>query len=216
MNKKSPVYILLFMTGICVVFGSGVAAVNFATQGLLEKNAAMHRNRVVCNAFMLEVDGTTADAYEAAVTANIEASEVEGRQIYKRTTGDGEIGFVFGGMGFWDRITGIVVLSPDLSTVLNVQFLEQKETPGLGARIEEAWFTEQFQGLTINWSDMGGQRVVVGASPNPNAENRVDAITGATQTSMALMRFMNEELDRIRALKLDTGNLKLGHLVTGH
>ncbi len=198
MNRKSPAYILLFMTGICVVFGAGVAAVNFATQDLLEKNAAMHRNRVICSAFMLEVEGTSAEAYETAVTANIEALEVDGRQIYKQSTGDGAIGFVFGGMGFWDRITGILVLTPDLNEVINVQFLDQKETPGLGARIEEAWFTDQFKGLRLNWGDMSGQRVVVGASPDPNAENRVDAITGATQTSMALMRFMNEELARIR------------------
>ena len=43
-------------------------------------------------------------------------------------------------------------------------------------------------------------RIVVGASPDPNAKNRVDGITGATQTSMALMNFMNQELELIRTL----------------
>ena len=39
----------------------------------------------------------------------------------------------------------------------------------------------------------------MGANPAPNAANEVDAITGATQTSMALMRFFNSELDAFRA-----------------
>ena len=84
--------------------------------------------------------------------------------------------------------------------------LEQKETPGLGARIEEPWFTDQFKGLALAWNDPQGQRVLVGANPAPNAANEVDAITGATQTSMALMRFFNEELDAIRPLLIS--NLK--------
>ena len=110
------------------------------------------------------------------------------------------VGFVAGGMGFWDRIECVVVLSPDLRNVLNVQVLDQKETPGLGARIEEPWFTDQFKGLALAWEAPAESRILVGANPAPNAPNEVDAITGATQTSMALMRFLNDELALIRPL----------------
>lgn len=200
MNKKSPAYVLSFMAAICVVFGAGISVVNYATQGLLVQNAAMHRNRVLCHAFMLEVDGSSAEAYQNAVAAHLVASTIGGRAVYRRTTpGHESVGFVFAGMGFWDRIEGIVVLTPDLQTILNVQFLDQKETPGLGARIEETSFTDQFKGLTLAWDDPQGQRVLVGANPAANAPNEVDAITGATQTSMALMRFLNDELDAFRS-----------------
>ena len=210
MNKKSPAYVLSFMAAICLVFGTGIAIVNYATQGLLAKNAAMHRNRVLCAAFMLDVDGTSADAYQRAVEANLAISTApDGRNVYRQTTpGKQAVGFDFGGMGFWDRIDGVLVLTPDLRTVLNLQFLDQKETPGLGARIEEKWFTDQFKGLAVDWNDPAGNLLVVGNSPNPDAKNRVDAITGATQTSMALGRFLNEELAQIRELKLETGNWK--------
>jgi len=208
MNKKSPAYILLFMAAICIVCGIGVSIVNYATQGLLEKNAAMHRNRVLCHAFQLEVDGTSAEAYQEAVEANLQASLIQDgtnqRQMYTQITpGQPSIGFEFSGMGFWDRITGILVLTPTLQEVLNIQFLEQKETPGLGARIEEPWFTDQFKGLTLDWDAPDSKFIVVGADSNPDAKNRVDAITGATQTSMALMQFMNSELTRIRNLDLN-------------
>jgi len=212
-NKKSPSYILLFMAAICIVCGTGVAIVNYATQGLLKKNAALHRNRVLCHAFQLKVDGTSAEAYQQAVEANLQASLIQDgssqRQMYRQITpGHPSIGFEFSGMGFWDRITGILVLTPNLQDVLNIQFLEQKETPGLGARIEEPWFTDQFKGLKIDWDAPEGKFIVVGADSNPDALNRVDAITGATQTSMALMQFMNAELARIRNLDLDEQKTK--------
>ena len=207
MNKKSPAYVLSFMAAICLVFGTGISGVNYATQGLLAKNAARHQNRVLCRAFQLDVAGTSAEAYQQAVDAAIRTSVVGGRTVYECVApGKEGVGFVAGGMGFWDRIECVVVLSPDLQNILNVQVLEQKETPGLGARIEEPWFTDQFKGLSLSWNDSQGQRVLVGANPAPNAANEVDAITGATQTSMALMRFFNEELDAFRPLLIS--NLK--------
>jgi Na+-transporting NADH:ubiquinone oxidoreductase subunit C len=91
-----------------------------------------------------------------------------------------------------------MVLAPDMSRVMNIQFLDQKETPGLGARIEEGWFVDQFKGVPIAWDQPVDKRIIVGQAPNPAAKNRVDAITGATQTSLALMRFLNSELETFR------------------
>ena len=205
MNKKSPAYVLSFMAAICLVFGTSIAVVNYATLGLLAKNATMHKNSVLCRAFLIDVAGTSAEAYQQAVDANLRESEigsgVETRTLFTRITpGHESVGFLAGGMGFWDRIEAVVVLTPDLKQVINIQFMDQKETPGLGARIEEPWFTDQFKGLQVAWEAAKDERVVVGASSDPNTKNRVDGITGATQTSMALMRFLNEELDLIRTL----------------
>lgn len=205
MNKKSPAYVLSFMAAICLVFGAGISVVNYATQGLLAKNAAMHRNSVLCHAFMLDVAGTSAEAYQKAVDENLQVSAIGAgaaqREMFKRITpGKESLGFLIGGMGFWDRIECVIVLTPDLRQVLNIQFMDQKETPGLGARIEEPQFTDQFKGLQVAWNAPKDERIVISTSPSANGPNEVDAITGATQTSMALMRFLNEELDQIRAL----------------
>ena len=201
MNKKSPAYVLSFMAAICVVFGTGISVVNYATQGLLARNAAMHRNRVLCRAFQLDVAGSSAEAYQQAVDAALRTSAVAGRPVYECVApGKESVGYGGGGMGFWDRIDVVLALTPDLHTILNVQVLDQKETPGLGARIEEAWFTDQFTGLSVAWEAPAESRILVGANPAPNAANEVDAITGATQTSMALMRFLNDELALVREL----------------
>lgn len=205
MNKKSPAYVLSFMAVTCLVFGASIAVVNYATLGLLAKNATLHRNSVLCRAFQIDVAGSAAEDFQKAVDENLVETRIGSgageRLLFKRTTpGRESVGFLMGGMGFWDRIEAVVVLTPDLKQILNIQFMDQKETPGLGARIEEPWFTDQFQGLQVAWNAAPDERIVIGASPDPQAKNRVDGITGATQTSMALMNFLNQELELIRTL----------------
>jgi len=213
MKKASPVYILAFMVSISIVFGFGVSFVHYSTLDVLAKNEALHRNRVLCRAFMLDVKEDTPEAYERAIERSIEQTErtENGRvwRIYtRRDSLPNNVGFALSGMGFWDRIEGIVVLSPDLEQIVNIQFLEQKETPGLGARIEEAWFTDQFKGLTIAWDRPHEERVLIGPSADPEANNRVDAITGASQTSLALMKSLNTELERFRKVYVKHNPMK--------
>ena len=201
MTKTSPAYILGFMILICAVFGTGISSVHYATLDMLRKNEKLHKNRSICRVFNLSVAGASADAFQKAIDDNIGYEQIayQGRtwDVYKQKD-TGNIGFVFSGTGFWDRITGIMVLAPDMSKVMNIRFLDQKETPGLGARIEEGWFVDQFKGVPIAWDQPVDKRIIVGPAPNPNAKNRVDAITGATQTSLALMRFLNSELETFR------------------
>ena len=201
MTKTSPAYILGFMIIICTVFGTGISSVHYATLDMLRKNEKLHKNRSICRVFNLSVAGASADAFQKAIDDNVGYEQIayQGRtwDVYKQKD-SGNIGFVFSGTGFWDRITGIMVLAPDMSKVMNIRFLDQKETPGLGARIEEGWFVDQFKGVPIAWDQPIDKRIIVGPAPNPNAKNRVDAITGATQTSLALMRFLNSELETFR------------------
>jgi Na+-transporting NADH:ubiquinone oxidoreductase subunit C len=201
MKKDSPAFVVGFIALLCVVFGTGVAAMHYATQGMLAKNEALHSNRVLCRAFLLP-DGGSAEELQRVVAERLSVDSLtgaDGRRIplYRdRTTG--AVGFAFSGMGFWDRIEGIVVMTPDLARIVNIQFLRQSETPGLGARIEEQQFTDRFKGLAIAWDRPTGERVMIGGSTATGTGSRVDAITGATQTSMALMRSLNAELARFR------------------
>lgn len=198
MKKTDPRYVIGFMVVLCVVFGAGVAGVHYATQTRLAANEALLRNRVIVRALDLPVTGSGPTAYEEALASGAEEErlEWEGRAtaVWRRVTGEPAVAFEFRGLGFWDTIRGILVLTPALDRVLNIGFFEQHETPGLGARIEEPWFKEAFRGLKLDWSRPVDRRIVVGPTAEPSPENQVDAITGATQTSMALMRFLNAEL----------------------
>jgi len=204
MKKDSPTYIFLFMLAICLFFGIALSFVHHSTTNLLKKNETLHKNRVICNAFLLEPQGTSAQAYETAVANNLDISmrthNERTWEIFHEKGAQGNVGFVFSGIGFWDAITGILVLTSDLEKVVNIQILDQKETPGLGARIEEKAFTEQFNGLVIDWNSTDDKKIIIGSSSNPDAKNRVDAITGATQTCIALMATLNEELEQFKKI----------------
>ena len=205
MNKNSATYTFIFIVAICVVFGSAISLVHYSTLKTLAKNETLNRNRVICNAFLLEVNGDSPHAYQQAIDqyiiSRMLSSGIGNFETFFRSDSENpNVGFVFSGMGFWDRIEGIIVLTSDLSQVINIQFLDQKETPGLGARIEEKWFTDQFKDLEIDWTGRVDQRLIVGASSRPNLTNRVDAITGATQTSLALEKLLNSELNLFREM----------------
>jgi Na+-transporting NADH:ubiquinone oxidoreductase subunit C len=63
--------------------------------------------------------------------------------------------------------------------IKGLAFTEQNETPGLGGRIEEDWYKEQFKGTTLSGSLSYGE------------ETGLDAITGATSTSNAVLKILN-------------------------
>jgi Na+-transporting NADH:ubiquinone oxidoreductase subunit C len=197
MNKNSFGYILGFMLMLCILFGTGVSVVHYSTQEMLEKNVEMHTNKILSRAFMIAPETHDAYGYRKAVENNLERDTIstDNRQwkIY-RFPSKARIGFEFTGMGFWDRITGILVMSDDLQTIENIGIIEQKETPGLGARIEEKQFTDQFKDVPVDWDTPESERVVIAQPGQQSGENTVDAITGATQTSMALMDILNSEL----------------------
>ncbi len=208
MNKSSPIYVLLFMMAISVTFGVGLSAVHHATLDTLAKNETLNKNRTLSHAFLLEVAEDSPEAFQEAVDHFITIEKIanKGRTLEVFTTKapmQNRVGFIFTGYGFWGPIKGIAVFSEDLQTMVNIQFLEHEETPGLGARIEEAWFTDQFKGLRVAWNEPPAGRIIIGGPADPDAKNRVDAITGASQTSIALMKSLNAELESFRRAYTD-------------
>ena len=209
MNHQTPGYTLGFMAVLCLVFGTGVATVHYATRDMLAANEQLNHNRMVCAVFGLPVDGRAPADYARAMTKTLETARVPDgrggtRVLYRHAQADPPLmAFTFHGMGFWDRIEGVAAMTLDLETMVRLRFLDHKETPGLGGRIEEPAFLDQFEGLQPDWSGPPDRRIVIGADSGASARHRVDAVTGATQTSTALMRFLNEELTRIRELDLD-------------
>jgi electron transport complex protein RnfG len=93
--------------------------------------------------------------------------------------------------GFQDVITLIYGFDPTTGTLLGMKVLENKETPGLGDKIEkDLAFVAQFQNAT---PPLEAVKRATGAA------GEVDAITGATISSRAVVRIINESLARLRA-----------------
>ena len=98
--------------------------------------------------------------------------------------------FEFKGPGLWGPIYGIISLNPDLKTVRRINILHQEETPGLGARIADNSYLSQFKNKEFFPS------LVFTPAGKAKANNEVDAITGATGSSKALEKLLNETIQR--------------------
>jgi Na+-transporting NADH:ubiquinone oxidoreductase subunit C len=91
------------------------------------------------------------------------------------------------GKGLWGPIWGYVSLEPDLSTIYGAIFAHAKETPGLGAEINQDFFQVQFLGKQLFDSEKKFVSVAVLKGGTGSADpHAVDAITGGTITSVGL------------------------------
>jgi electron transport complex protein RnfG len=125
-----------------------------------------------------------------------------GRLIVKEKKGKGE-DVVFGGYdtegrllgyaipaagpGFQDTIRLIYGYLPTEHRVVGMEVLESRETPGLGDKIyKDAAFVADFRDLSV------GPKIVAVKKGTKSAANEVDAITGATISSKAVVRIINE------------------------
>ena len=84
------------------------------------------------------------------------------------------------GYGLWGTIYGFLTLESDMNTIKGISFYEYKETPGLGARIEEPEWRAKWSGIH-SYDESGEVATGVTKAGNPK-ENWVDGISGATLT----------------------------------
>ncbi len=95
------------------------------------------------------------------------------------------------GNGFQDVIELIYGYDPKERKIVGLQVLESRETPGLGDKIrKDAAFVANFDDLSVD------PEVVVVKNSHKTKGNEVDAITGATISSKAVVKILNVTNDR--------------------
>jgi Na+-transporting NADH:ubiquinone oxidoreductase subunit NqrC len=87
-----------------------------------------------------------------------------------------------------------MALSEDLQAIKGIAIIQQSETPGLGSRVLEAENLANFQDKKIV------PELLIVPAGTASADNEVDAITGATLTSVALERILNKNAKQATAL----------------
>ncbi|WP_016957806.1 Na(+)-translocating NADH-quinone reductase subunit C [Catenovulum agarivorans] len=87
------------------------------------------------------------------------------------------------GYGLWSTMYAFVAVKPDANTIINLNYYEQGETPGLGAEIENPKWKAIWVGKKI-YNDQGEMsiEIVKGEAPK-GTEHKIDGLSGATLTS---------------------------------
>ena len=187
--KSGYVYTLIFALVLSAVFGAMLAGANAWLRPAIEENELVAEKRSVLDAFGLPATGSDQEVGERFDNL-VQAEEIAGLHGYVWQENGQPAGYAlpFAGAGLWGTIRGYLAVSADFSTVLGLTFIEQNETPGLGGRIDEPGFKEQFREFRLD----GQAGFAYGAAGG----GQLDAITGATQTSNAVLQILNRLLQQ--------------------
>lgn len=109
--------------------------------------------------------------------------------------------FIAEGAGYAANISIMAGLSKDLKTLTGVYVMEQVETPGLGSRIAEAAFQNQFKDVKVSPS------IEYVKNKKPSNDNEIQAITGATISSKAVVDHLNTTITKVKGF-VEDGQVK--------
>jgi len=190
--RDSPFYPILFMVAISAIYGAAVSAVAVATRARVEAGERARYRSYVLSTFDMEAPEDP-QAVDRLWNERIEErSDARGPYFAARGQQGQLLGyaFPFSGPGFWGPIRGVLAVDPAGKKILGIAFTQHQETPGLGGRITEPWFRDQFRGKPLEPPPGGGPPLDF-VFRKPQTPREVEAITGATQTSTRLEKFLD-------------------------
>ena len=189
--------LILVLTAAAVLSGLLLSLLNLHTRPLIEA----HQNKVLNDALSSVLPGSD----------KIEEQIYENKQFYFGYDAQNNIkgiAFLSEGNGFQSKLRILVGMDAGLTHITKIRILEQKETPGLGTKIETdpssrgnpEWFPNQFDGLNV----MNRITYLKNQTPDKSA-GEIMAITGATISSKAVIDIINVALvENSRILKDNT------------
>lgn len=165
--------IVFFLVVVCVVSGSFLSIVWESSKDKIAEQEKRARMEAVKTIFR---------------TSGITEREGGGEKYWEIKN----MGFAFEaqGMGFQDEIAAMIGVAADFNKIAGIVILNCRETPGLGNKITKDKFLRQFSDKRIPLS------VVKRPSSLPS---EIEAVTGATISSKAVSKIVNE---KIRQMKL--------------
>jgi len=177
-NKFWSVLVLTLISSIC---GFSLAWVFSLAKDKIEENQKKCIKRAVYNL--------------CSDCEKIEEKTIQGKIIYclydKKNNLIG-YGFCSEGQGYQEKIKVFFVVDKDMKKIKGIEIIESKETPGLGARINEDFFKDQFKNLSI--------KLPIKCVKHKPSEGEIQAITSATISSKAVVNIVNEGIKELKNL----------------
>ncbi len=177
MNKSKFLYPTLILAAICLIVSLALSSTNAVTKNRIaeinDKNTKKAMSRVL-----------KAQTYEENTL------KLDGKDVgYYTAKNDGELaGYIFitSANGYGGEVKVMTAVLPDAS-VKAVEILDVSgETPGLGQNAAKEEFYSQFSGF------FDGNDITVVKSGAVSDKLEINAVTGATITSRAVTKAVNE------------------------
>ncbi len=193
MNLSVRMVVVLTVVGL--LSGSFLATVGILTKDRI----ALNKLREIQEAIISVVPGTemSEKLYEEKDLSIYGGKDPEGNLI--------GFGILASGIGFQDKISFMLGTNTSLTTIKKLKIIEQKETPGLGAKIEDEDVFLKFWENKDCSEPLTLRKPAVQTAEELGA-TEINTITGATISSESVLKIVNSSLERVRQL------LKEGHV----
>lgn len=198
MNTNSNIYTILYAAVMVIIVAFLLAFISSSLKPIQDANVARDtKNQILTSLNITGLKGAAIDEKYSEVITN-ENMECNGKQFYEANV-DGEVKYIFPvkGRGLWGGLWGYIAVNENKTTVYGAYFSHEGETAGLGARIAERWFQEQFNGRPIMDAE-GNIALTVVKAGSATTETEVDGVTGATLTSNGVADMVKEGLSEYK------------------
>ncbi len=217
-KTRERLFTVGFMFAITFIFISAVSLLYLSTQELVRGNESLYLRRAVMDAagadgaFSRSSDDVTRwyDQHVTDQTVRLPAGGTMHVYVIVDPATGAPVGYAVRriGNGLWGKIEAMVGLNGTLEALIGFSVIAQNETPGLGARITEDWFRQQFKGKT-------GPFTLVPENTRSSSPHEMDAITGASVTSAGVRDMLNRTVHEVPAIIRKEPGLSNGRIPQG-
>jgi Na+-transporting NADH:ubiquinone oxidoreductase subunit C len=189
--KSGYWYTILFVFVISALFTALLASVYAFYLPVIKANEVIADKRSVLYALDLPSRGTNAEVEEIYIERVVQ-QKIGNQPVYAKYETNGTISayaFPFVGSGLWGTIRGYLAFSDDFQSYVGVDFTSHSETPGLGGRIDDNWYKDQYRSLGVK---NDAQILYI-----KDGYGDIDAISGATVTSKAVLDMINDTTQKV-------------------
>ncbi|MBQ3909222.1 MAG: FMN-binding protein [Bacteroidaceae bacterium] len=192
--KETNTYIIIYASVMVIIVAFLLAFISSVLKPTQDANVERDKkNQILTSLNIVGLKGEAIDRQYAQTITDVQTEA--GGQVYVAQV-DGQTKYVLPvkGRGLWGGLWGYISIDEDKQHVFGTYFDHESETAGLGARIKERWFQEQFNGkpiFTDNTQQVALTVVKKGAS---KAETEIDGVTGATLTSNGVAGMVTDGL----------------------
>lgn len=196
LNTNGNVYTFVYAAVLVVIVAFLLAFVASALKPIQDANVERDtKNQILTSLNITGLKGEGIDKkYESVITEELEE---QGGKVYVANV-DGAVKYVLPvkGRGLWGGLWGYISIDEDKQHVFGTYFDHESETAGLGARIKERWFQEQFNGKPIFTDAPQKVALTVVKKGQSKAETEIDGVTGATLTSNGVAGMVTDGLQK--------------------
>ena len=194
LNTNSNTYIIIYSTILVLIVAFLLAFVSQTLKPMQDANVALDTEKQILNS--LNLRGLSDDEAHATYEKVVKFDEAQ--NVYVCTLENGDVKYVLPlkGQGMWGGISCFLAIDSDKNTVYGAYFNHESETAGLGAEIKDnADWQAKFQGKKI-FADETKETLALSVEKAVNNETTVDAVTGATVTSTAVSKMLQDQLTK--------------------